>query len=61
MSVKGGSYLCSEYLHRTLLQFWFYYMDVINEPFVDYIKYNFSDHGLFLWYLRTCGYFLSFP
>lgn len=41
MSVKGGSYLCNEYLHWTLLQFWFYYMDVISEPFVEYIKYNF--------------------
>lgn len=61
MSVKGGSYLCNEYLHWTLLQFWFYYMNVISGPFVEYINYNFSDYSLFLWNLRTCGYFPSFP
>lgn len=47
MRVKGGSYLCNEYLLWTLLQFWFYYMNVISEPFVEYIKYNFSNYTLF--------------
>lgn len=60
MRVKGGSYLCNEYLLWTLLQFWFYYMNVISEPFVEYIKYNFSNYTLFRWHLRICGYFL-FP
>lgn len=60
MRVKGGSDLCNENLLWTLLQFWFYYMNVISEPFVEYIKYNFSNYTLFRLHLRICGYFL-FP
>lgn len=56
MTVKGGSELCNEYLCWTLLQYCFYYMVVINDPFVEYIKNRFSRYSSFLWH-GLCDYF----
>lgn len=36
MTVKGGSKLYNEYLHWTLFQYCFYYMVVINDPFIEH-------------------------
>lgn len=57
MTVKGGSELCNEYSCWTLLQYHFYYMAVINDPFVEYIKNWFSRYSSFLWQYGLCEYF----
>lgn len=56
MTVKGGSKLYDEYLHWTLLQYCFYYMVVINDPFMEHIKKKCPRYSSFLWHLGICGF-----
>lgn len=56
MTTKGGSKLYSEHLHWTLLQYCFYYMVMINDPFIGHVKNRFSRYSSLV-HLGICGYF----
>lgn len=61
MTLKGGSKLYNDSLHWTLLQCCFYYMVMINDPFMEY-RIDFVDtvYSCSIWpYVNIFLYFVE--